>query len=124
MSVSLLTSLKLCVGSIVVVGVVVTVLWLRAQHRQIATLQRNNAQLTRLTEQQQSRLLQLKVQIAGVSKGLAEQQTQQYQLEEDNERTRHQLRQAGGQTSCANEPVPADIIRLQRNALRRTGLSH
>ncbi|WP_455872377.1 hypothetical protein [Serratia proteamaculans] len=91
--------------------------WLRYQQHELGVLRTQNAQLTRQNEALQTRLLQLKAQATHLSTTLGEQQTQHHQLEEQSEQIRRQLRQAVSRAPCAGQSVPADVIRLQRDAL-------
>lgn len=99
--------------------------WLHYQHRVLTTLREQNIQLTRLNARLEARLQQLKRQAASLTGVLDEQKKQHQNLEKKNEHTRQQLHQAVARAPCATEPVPADIIRLQRDALAdRNTLSH
>lgn len=112
------------VAGMMIVLLAGNLLWLRYQQRELNVLRTQNTQLITQSEVLQTRLLQLKVQAAGLSTTLSEQQAQQHQLEEFSEQTRRQLRQVVSLAPCADQPVPADVIRLQRDALHRRPLSN
>lgn len=123
MSLAFITGMKFSACAVLLALTVGSALWCCYQQKRIRALEAQNAGLTIQVQTQQERLQQLKVQAAGLSVALTERQTQQHDLEENNEQIRRQLRQVAGQSVCADEPVPADIIRLQRDDLRRSGLS-
>jgi len=123
MSLSLLTGMKLPGSTVLLLLVIGAVMWFRYQQQRIVVLEERNHGLATQLQTQQARLQQLKVQAAGLSVALTERQTQQHFMEDRNEQTRRRLRQAVGQSDCADQPVPADVIRLQRDGLRHAGLS-
>lgn len=105
-------------GMMTLMGVLAgNMVWLRYQQQELAVLRTQNSQFTRQNEALQTRLLQLKAQATHLSTTLGEQQTQHHQLEEQSEQIRRQLRQAVSRAPCAGQSVPADVIRLQHDAL-------
>lgn len=99
-------------------------LWLRHQQQTMEHLRVHNQQLVMQSEALQSRLLQWQSQAASLSAALTEQKKQQYTLEEMSEQTRQRLQKAVEHSPCARQPVPVDIIRLQRDALNRRTMSN
>lgn len=122
MSLAFITGMKFPVSAVLLTLAIGSIIWSCYQQKRIQALEAKNTGLAVQLQTQQVRLQQLKVQAAGLSAALTERQTQQHSLEERNEQTRRKLRQEVGQSSCAGQPVPADIIRLQRDELRRTSL--
>lgn len=110
----MMTAIVLLVGHI---------LWLRYQLHELSVLRTQNTRLITQSEALQTRLLQVKAQAAGLSTSLRTQQAQHHQLEKLSEQTRQQLRQVVSRAPCADQPVSADVIRLQRDALHRRSLS-
>lgn len=112
-------SLKAMGITMLIVVALASLLWLRYQQRELGMLRKQNTQLMQQSEVLQTRLLQLKFQAVHLSTTLSEQQTLQQQLENQSEQTRRQLRQAVSLSPCAGQPVPDDVIRLQRSTLDR-----
>jgi hypothetical protein len=98
-------------------------LWLHCQQQTLCVLRKQNTQLTSQNTVLETRLLQLKTQAASLASVLDEQKNQHQYLEDKSEQTRRQLRQAVAQIPCARQPVPADVIRLQQDALNARPLS-
>lgn len=96
---------------------------LHCQQQALGTLRKQNTQLLSQNTALENRLLQLKTQAASLASVLNEQKKQHQYLEDKSEQTRQQLRQAVEQIPCARQPVPADVIRLQRDALTDNTLS-
>jgi septal ring factor EnvC (AmiA/AmiB activator) len=99
-------------------------LWLRHQQQTMEHLRMHNQQLVMQGEALQSRLLQWQSQATSLSVALTEQKKQRHTLEEMSEQTRQRLQNAVERSSCASQPVPVDIIRLQRDALNRRAMSN
>lgn len=97
--------------------------WLRWQQHVLENLRTQNVRLAEQGATLQRRMEQLRTQTTGLSEALNVRQTQQHRMEAQSEQTRQQLRRAVVQSPCAGQPVPADIIRLQRDALERRALS-
>lgn len=100
------------------------VLWLRHQQQAMEHLRVQNQQLVMQGDVLQSRLLQWQSQAANLSAALNEQKKQQHTLEEMSEQNRQRLQKAVERSPCARQPVPVDIIRLQRDALNRRPMSN
>lgn len=100
------------------------VLWLRHQQQTMEHLRVQNQQLVMQGDALQSRLLQWQSQAASLSAALNEQKKQQHTLEEMSEQNRQRLQKAVERSPCARQPVPVDIIRLQRDALNRRPMSN
>lgn len=90
---------------------------LRMQYKSLLSKQAENERLTLIVESLQARLAKISSHLDHISTVLSKQQLQQQQLEENSEQTRQQIRKMVAKIPCANEPVPDNIIRLQRNAL-------
>ncbi|MGL4269610.1 MAG: hypothetical protein ACRCR6_07460 [Plesiomonas sp.] len=115
-------------GGLQVSGITVALLggalWLRHQQQTLEHLRVHNQQLVMQSEALQSRSLQWQSQAASLSAALNEQKQQQHTQEEMSEQTRQRLQKAVERSSCARQPVPVDIIRLQRDALNRRTMSN
>ncbi|WP_181364326.1 hypothetical protein [Aeromonas sp. HMWF016] len=90
---------------------------LRMQYKSLLSKQAENERLTLIVDSLQARLAKISSHLDHISTTLSKQQLQQQQLEENSEQTRQQIRKMVAQIPCANELVPDNIIRLQRNAL-------
>lgn len=113
-------------GFSVILAVALTgsMLWLHYQHQALRALREQNTQLANQNTRLEARLLQLKTQAANLTSVLEAQKKQHQNLEEKNEQTHQQLHQAVAQAPCARQSVPADVIQLQRDAIKdRNALS-
>ncbi|NBM54751.1 DUF2570 family protein [Proteus vulgaris] len=113
------TFLRLGVKGGVAIIIVLTLLVIRYQYKQINRLSEQNSQLEYQQRTLQSQLIQWHEQAEQVSEALMHQQKEQQFLEEENHVIRQELRQILAQTPCANESVPDAVIRLQQNTLNR-----
>lgn len=93
-------------------------LWLRMQYQQVNSLQQQNVSLKSQLEQLNTHLQHLKNHAATLSAAIAEQQITQKKLEEKNNAVRKALQNKLAENACADESVPDDVIRLQRDALK------
>lgn len=98
-------------------------LWLRMQYQQVTRLQQQNASLKSHLEQLNTHLQHLKNHAATLSAAVAEQQITQKKLEEKNNAVRKALQNKLAENACADESVPDDVIRLQRDALKHPVVS-
>ncbi|WLI79091.1 hypothetical protein Q5705_07730 [Kosakonia sp. H02] len=92
------------------------------QNRQLQLLLKQNMQLTTQAEHLNNRLLQIQAQAAALSTTLARQQQQQNKLEETNYAIRQRLHKALAQDYCAGQPVPDDVVRLQREGFKNIAM--
>lgn len=94
------------------------------QKRQLQILYKQNMSLKTQTENLNIRLLKIQAQAAALSTTLTRQQQQKNKLEETHNAIRQRLRKELSQDSCAGQPVPDDVIRLQRKILRKDTMSN
>ncbi|MGL4487763.1 MAG: hypothetical protein ACRCUG_12615 [Yersinia sp. (in: enterobacteria)] len=93
------------------------VLWTRYQQRAYTQIQENNQQLKTQNDLLSSRLLQLKSQAENLALVITKQAKNQTELETKNDLLRQKIHAALAKNSCANQPVPLDVIRLQRELI-------
>ena len=91
---------------------------IQRQQAQLAVLLENNTRLSQQVDILKAHASEMKKREANLSAALTTRQQTQQRLEEKHEQQRHRLRQAVVQAPCAAQPVPNDVIRLQRDALR------
>ncbi|MTH48116.1 DUF2570 family protein [Intestinirhabdus alba] len=91
--------------------------WNKLQQERLSALQEANIRLGQKLEIQQAHLNDLMARKANLEAALIARQQKQYRLEKTYEQYRQQLGQAVEQAPCAGQPVPDDVIRLQRDAL-------
>lgn len=105
-------------GSIIL-AIIITLIFIRYQHRQINQLSEQNSVLKYQQQTLQSQLLNWRQQTEKVSAVLNHQQEEKVYLEEKNDVIRQKLRELMAQTPCANELVPDAIIGLQQDSINR-----
>ena len=92
-------------------------LWLRHQLNMQKQLQQHNQSLKEQNDAYAKRMNELATQLARLSDVLREQNLHQQHLEKESDDIRKQLRTFLAHDVCAGEPVPDNVIRLQREAL-------
>lgn len=118
-----LFNLRLFVFIAGIAGLFGGTLWLRMQYQQVNSLKQQNASLKSQLEQLNTHLRHLKNHAATLSAAVAEQQITQKKLEEKNNAVRKALQNKLAENDCADKPVPDDVIRLQRDALKHLVVS-
>ncbi|MFA3760089.1 DUF2570 domain-containing protein [Yersinia sp. 2544 StPb PI] len=95
----------------------VCVLWIRYQQRAYNQIQQDNKQFKMQNGLLNNRLLQLKSQAENLAFVITRQAQNQTELETKNDLFRQKTRTALAKNSLANQPVPVDVIRLQRELI-------
>lgn len=95
----------------------ICVLWVRYQQRSYNQIQQNNQQLRMQNDLLNNRLLQLKNQAESLALVITKQAQNKNELETKNDLFRQNTRDALAKTPCANQPIPVDVIRLQRELI-------
>lgn len=112
----LLTGLRMGVVAFLLASLAAGGLWLRHQLHVQEELKRLNQHLSEQNSVITQRMTQLTTQVATLSAVLSEQGQHQRRLEENSDAVRKQLRSVLAKDTCASEPVPDDVIRLQRDS--------
>ncbi|MFW5402602.1 hypothetical protein V2A85_23430 [Yersinia sp. 1252 StPb PI] len=95
----------------------VCVLWIRYQQRAYNQIQQDNKQLKMQNGLLNNRFLQLKSQAENLAFVITKQAQNHTELETKNDLFRQKTRAALAKTPLANQPVPVDVIRFQRELI-------
>lgn len=98
-------------------------LWINRQQDRLTNLQKINILQNQQLKALQLQMENIKQRESRLSTALTARQQTQQRLEENNEQHQQKLHRVLAQVPCAAQPVPDDVIRLQRNALRGDAFS-
>lgn len=92
--------------------------FINKQQERILSLQESNAKFTQQINLLKTNLENVRQRETSLSAALTGRQQSQHRLEENYEQLRNQLHQSMVQSPCADQPVPNNVIQLQRKAFR------